>query len=133
MLTGLVTLILVGSAVAKIVGSPPMVDALVHAGIRRGAIVPIAALELTCLALYLNSRSKILGAVLLTGYFGGATVTHLIGGENLLPPLFVGLLIWAGAYLDVPEIGSFLPWRMGGVSGHAYEGNPSVERSAVHR
>src|SRR5689334_3393858 len=105
--TGLVTLILVGSAVAKIVGVPAMVDPLAHAGIPRGAIVPIAALELTCLALYLNPRSKVLGAVLLTGFFGGATVTHVIGGENVLPPLVVGCLIWAGVYLEVPEIGSF--------------------------
>lgn len=131
-LTGLVAVILMGSAAAKIVGVPAMADALAHAGIPPGAIRPIAALELTCLALYVSPRSKVLGAVLLTGFFGGATVTHLIGGENVLPPLFVGLLIWAGAYLAVPEIASFLPWRMARVSDDAYDGNPSAG-SAVHR
>jgi hypothetical protein len=132
-LTGLVAVMLVGSAAAKIVGVPVMVDTLVHAGIPPGAIKPIAALELTCLALYVYPRSKVVGAVLLTGFFGGATVTHLVGGESVVPPLFIGLLIWAGAYLAVPEIASFLPRRTAGVRDDAYDGNPNVERSAVHR
>src|SRR5262249_59286527 len=92
---------LLGSAIAKIVGVPQMVDGLTHAGVPRGAILPIAVLELSCLALYLFPRSAVLGALLLTGYFGGATVTHVIGRENLIPPLIVGLWIWGGVYFRV--------------------------------
>src|SRR5262245_42511293 len=103
-LTGLVTVILIASAVAKIGGVPQMVDGLTHAGIPRGAIVPIAVLELSCLALYLFPRSAVLGALLLTGYFGGATVTHIIGRENFIPPLIVGLWIWVGIYFRVAEL-----------------------------
>ena len=107
--TGLVTLALVGSAIAKIAGAPAMVDGLTHAGIPRGAIVPIAVLELSCLALYLIPRTKILGMLLLTGYFGGATVTHIIGHENFFPPLMIGLWVWAGAYLQIPALRRLLP------------------------
>ena len=109
MFTGSVTLALVGSAIAKIAGAPAMVDGLTHAGIPRGAIVPIAVLELSCLALYLIPRTKILGMLLLTGYFGGATVTHIIGGENFFPPLMIGLWVWAGAYLQIPALRRLLP------------------------
>src|SRR5262252_4435311 len=108
-LTGIVTAILLGSAIAKILGVPAMVDGLTHAGIPRGAILPIAVLELSCLALYLIPRTKILGMLLLTGYFGGATVTHIIGGENFFPPLMIGLWVWAGAYLQSPALRRLLP------------------------
>jgi hypothetical protein len=110
-LTGIVTLALLGSGIAKIAGVPKMVDGLTHAGIPPASILAIAALELSCLALYLIPRTTVLGTLLLTGYFGGATVTHLIGGESLVPPLVVGLVIWGGAYFRVPELHALLPFR----------------------
>jgi len=110
-LTGVVTVILLGSAIAKIAGVPQMVDGLTHAGVPRGAIVPIAVLELSCLGLYLFPRSAVLGALLLTGYFGGATVTHIIGRENFIPPLIVGLWIWGGVYFRISELRDLLPLR----------------------
>ena len=90
-----------------------MVDGLTHAGIPQAAILPIAVLELLCLLLYWIPRTTLLGTLLLTGYFGGATVTHIIGGENILPPLIVGLIIWAGAYFRIPELQDLLPLRKG--------------------
>jgi len=110
-LTGILTVVLLGSAIAKILGVPQMVDGLMHAGIPRGAILPIAVLELSCLALYLFPRSAVLGALLLTGYFGGATVTHIIGRENIIPPLIVGIWIWGGVYFRVAELRDLLPLR----------------------
>jgi hypothetical protein len=110
-LAGMVTFILLGSSLAKISGASKMVEGLTHAGIPRSAILPIAALELACLALYLIPRTTMLGTLLLTGYFGGATLTHVIGGESLLPPLIAGLAIWAGAYFRVPELQNLLPLR----------------------
>src|SRR5258707_12728599 len=96
-LTGIVTLVLLGSGIAKIAGVPKMVEGLTRAGIPRAGILPIAALELLCLFLYLIPRTTALGTLLLTGYFGGAIVTHIIGGESIAPPLIVGLVIWGGA------------------------------------
>jgi hypothetical protein len=103
-LTGLVTAILLASGTAKLAGAHKMVDGLVRAGIPGRAIVPIAILELACVALFVIPRTAILGTLLLTGYFGGATVTHLIGGESVLPPLLIGLAIWTGVYLRTPEL-----------------------------
>jgi len=108
-LTGLVTVALSGSAIAKITGAAAMVDGLIRAGIPRGAIIPIAALELTCLAFYLTPRTKLLGMLLLTGFLGGAAVTHIIGRENFFPPLMIGLWAWVGAYLQTPELRRLLP------------------------
>ena len=90
-----------------------MVEGLTHAGIPQAAILPIAALELLCLLLYWIPSTTVLGTFLLTGYFGAATVTHIIGGESILPPLIVGLIIWAGAYFRVPELKALLPLRAG--------------------
>ena len=120
-LTGIATMALLGSAIAKIAGVPKMVDGLTHAGIPQAAILPIAALELFCLALYWIPRTAVLGTFLLTGYFGGATVTHLIGGESIVPPLIVGLVIWGGAYFRIPELQQLLPLRRGQESFGAYD------------
>ena len=107
----MVTLALLGSGIAKIIHAPMMVDGLLHAGIPQGAILPIAILELLCLALYLFPRTAVLGTFLLTGYFGGATVTHIIGGENFVPPLIIGLWVWGGTYFRIPELQDLFPLR----------------------
>src|SRR5579862_2204926 len=110
-LSGFVAVALVGSAIAKIAHAPRSFDGLIRAGIPEGAILPIALLELVCLALFLMPRTTVLGAFLLTGYFGGATLTHIIGGENVFPPLFIGLVIWAGAWLRVAELQALFPLK----------------------
>jgi hypothetical protein len=88
-----------------------MVEGLTRGGIPRAGILPIGALELLCLAFYLIPRTTALGTLLLTGYFGGAIVTHIIGAESIAPPMIVGLLIWGGAYFRVPELQDLLPLR----------------------
>ena len=69
--TGIITLSLIATATMKITHTPRMmVDGLIRAALPESAIIPIAILELTCLAVYLIPRTMVLGAVLLTGYFG---------------------------------------------------------------
>jgi hypothetical protein len=106
LITGVASAIILISATSKIAGVPRMVNGLIHAGIPVAAILPIAVLELSCLALYLWPRTALLGTFLLTGYFGGAIVTHIIGRESFLPPLFVGILVFAGACLRLSELRS---------------------------
>jgi len=118
--TTLVTLMLCASAAGKIGGAPKMVNGLIRVGIPRSAITPIAILELACLALYLVPRTTVLGTLLLTGYFGGATLAHLIGGEALLPPLMIGFMIWVGAYFRVPAFRALIPLRQLEPRGSAY-------------
>ncbi len=109
---GLVALVLVASAIMKITHTPRMmVDGLVRAGLPESAILPIALLELTCLVLYLIPRTMVLGAVLLTGYFGGAMVVHIISKESVFPLILIGFWIWGGIYYSVPGLLSLLPLR----------------------
>jgi len=110
--TGIVTLALVATAAMKISHMPKeMVDGIIRAGIPESAVVPIALVELSCLALYLIPRTRVLGAVLLTGYFGGAIVVHIIGKESVFPLILLGLFVWGGIYLRVPALQSLLPFR----------------------
>src|SRR5215470_14444272 len=119
-LTGFITAALLATASMKIAHVPPqMVDGLKRAGIPENAVVPIAVLELICLALYLIPQTMVLGAVLLTGYFGGAIVVHIIGGESVLPLLMIGLWVWGGIYFRLPALQALLPLRRGGALDHS--------------
>jgi hypothetical protein len=107
----LVTLVFIASAMLKLARVPKVIEELTRAGIPEGAIVPIAILELSCLALYLFPRTSLLGTFLLTGYIGGAIVTHIIGRQSFAPPLMVGLLMFLSAYLRHPELREWVPSR----------------------
>ena len=110
-LGGLVTLAFLGSAVSKLAHVPKVVEGLTRAGIPEGAIVPIAVLELSRLALYVFPRTSVFGTFLLTGYIGGAIVTHMIGRQNLAPPLMIGIIMFARAYLRQAELRELVPLR----------------------
>jgi len=111
-LKGIITLALIATAAMKIMHTPKeMVDTLMRIGIPESAIVPIAAVELTCLALYLIPRTTVLGAILLTGYFGGAIVAHIIGHESIFPVFFLGVMVWGGIYFRVDPLTSLIPLR----------------------
>lgn len=104
LLTGLVALAFIGSAMTKLAHVPKVVGGLVHDGIPEAALVPIAILEISLAICYLIPRTSVLGTVLLTGYLGGATVTHIIGRETFAPPVVVGTLLFASAYFRYPEL-----------------------------
>jgi len=109
---GIITVALVAAAAMKISHIPKaMVEGITRAGIPETAILPIALLELTCLALYLIPRTTVLGAVLLTGYFGGAMVVHIIGRESVFPLILLGVWVWGGIYYRVPSLPTLLPLR----------------------
>ncbi len=128
-LSGFATLALAGSATAKIAGVPKVVSNLTRDGVPQNAIVAIAVIELTCLALFLIPRTTVLGAFLLTGYFGGATFAHIVGGENVFAPLFVGLVVWIAAWCRVPELQSLLPMRRAETAASSYQPHPAQASS----
>jgi hypothetical protein len=107
-LMGVVAFAFIGSAMTKLAHVPKVVGGLVHDGIPEAALVPIAILELSLAVVYLLPRTSLLGTVLLTGYLGGATVTHIIGRETFAPPVVVGTLLFASAYFRYPELRSRL-------------------------
>ena len=127
----LVTLAFLGSGISKLAHVPQVVDQLKHAGLPEGAILPIGILELTCLALYLFPRTSILGTFLLTGYMGGAIVTHIIGRESFAPPLVVGVWMFASAYLRHAELRQLVPFRNVDQLDRVHVARPTVEAAAL--
>jgi hypothetical protein len=99
------------SAVMKLMHAPAAVQGFAHMGIPEGAILPLGIVELACLILYLIPRTVVLGTFLLTGYLGGAVLANIINRSDFIHALVIGLLVWAGAYLRVPEVQALLPFR----------------------
>jgi uncharacterized membrane protein YphA (DoxX/SURF4 family) len=104
-------LMLVMSGVMKITHNPEAVDGFVHKfGFDEAVITPIGVLELVCTALYLVPRTAVLGAILLTGYLGGAVVTHLRIGEGaFVAPAIMGAVLWLGLWLRDPRLRDLAP------------------------
>ena len=91
----------------------PVIEAFERLGWPIGMSLGLAILELACVALYALPRTAVLGAILLTGYLGGAVVTHLRVGSSLfgetLFPVYVGILLWGGLYLRDPRLHALMP------------------------
>jgi hypothetical protein len=84
----------------------------VHAGFSPGLIVPIGILELACVVVYVIPRTAVLGAILLTGLMGAATVTTLRIGDPTFPmPVILGMLAWGGLYLRDRRLRALIPLR----------------------
>lgn len=102
-LSGLTVLFLTFDGAMKLVQHPEVIKGAAQLGYPVSSMVPIGLALLACVALYLFPRTAILGAVLLTGYLGGAVATHVRIGNPLfshvLFPTYVAALAWAGLYL----------------------------------
>jgi DoxX-like family len=102
-LSGIPAAFLAFDVAIKLVNPPFVTEASVRIGVPPELSVALGVLLAACLALYLIPRTAPLGAVLLTGYLGGAILTHLRIGDPLLShtlfPIYVGALLWAGLYL----------------------------------
>jgi len=107
-LSTLAVLFLIFDTVIKLMQIQPVKESFARLGYPTSIAVAIGALELACLALYLIPRTSILGAVLLTGYLGGAVATHMRVGDPLLShtffPVYIGALIWIGLALRNPRV-----------------------------
>ena len=111
-LTGLAVLFLTFDTVIKLVVSPEAVTSTMELGYQAHHLTVIAIIELVCLVLYLIPRTAPLGAVLFTGYLGGAIATHLRVDNPLLThtifPIYVAALIWGGLYLRDARVRAFI-------------------------
>jgi hypothetical protein len=106
-------LILLMSARWKLTFDPWYVQEWGRLGWAADALPRIGLVQLTCVALYLIPRTSVLGAVLLTGYLGGAMSQYVRLGEPypVMVPLTTALLAWAGLYLREERLRSLLPLR----------------------
>jgi hypothetical protein len=73
--------------------------------------VPIFIVEIICVILYAIPRTAVLGAILLTGYLGGAVATHVHAAEWWFMPVVFGVLVWLGLYLRDPRVRELTPIR----------------------
>ena len=114
-LTGLPVLFLAFDVTIKLMKIQPVVDSFTQLGIPVQLARAVGAIELACLLVYLLPRTAVLGAILLTGYLGGAVLTHLRIGSPLLShtlfPTYIGLMLWAALWLREPRLRALIPLR----------------------
>jgi len=113
-ISALVVLFLLLDAVVKVLKLAPAVEAGTRLGYSESAVFGIGILLLVCTALYVIPRTAILGAILLTGYLGGATATHVRVGADLFPilfPIILGAFVWLGIYLRDERLRALFPLR----------------------
>jgi hypothetical protein len=101
--SAIAVLFLLFDAVIKLMKITPVVESFRSLGWDPKIAVAIGTVELVCVAVYLFPRTAILGAILMTGYLGGAIATHLRLGHPLLThtlfPIYVAALLWGGLFL----------------------------------
>ncbi len=109
----LASLMFVMSAVMKFVGGEQVIQGMAHLGIPETLILPLAILEMSCVVIYLFPAMSVLGAILLTGYTGGAIFAHLRVGDPIVVQIGLGILIWLGLYLQENRLKALIPLRRG--------------------
>lgn len=103
--------LLLMSGMMKVTGSPTATEGFVHLGYPEGVAVWIGLVELLCLALYVVPQTAVLGAILLTGYLGGATASHVRIGEPFYMAVLLGVVIWGGLFVRDVRLRALLPLR----------------------
>jgi hypothetical protein len=114
-LSGLGVLFLLFDASVKVLGLPMVEEASAQLGLPASHMFGIGLLELACLAIYLIPSTSVLGAVLWTGYLGGAIATHVRVGSPLFShtifPIYVAAVLWLGLWLRDERLRAVLPIR----------------------
>ena len=113
--SALPVLFLLMDGVMKLFKPAVVVDATLKVGYAESTIVPLGIVLLACTILYVVPQTSVLGAILLTGYLGGAVATHTRVGDPLfshvLFPTYLGALIWLGLYLRDARLRGLVPLR----------------------
>ncbi|HEX6124686.1 MAG TPA: DoxX family protein [Pyrinomonadaceae bacterium] len=118
-ISGLPVLFLLADAIGKFLKPEVVVEGTVQLGYRESLILPLGIILLASTVTYLVPQTAMLGAILLTGYLGGAVATHVRVGSPLLThtlfPVYLGVMIWLGLYLRDARLRVMLPLRRGTV------------------
>ncbi|HEY0151659.1 MAG TPA: DoxX family protein [Longimicrobium sp.] len=114
-LTAIPILFLTFDGASKVANIAPVREAMVQLGYAADAGVGIGIILLACVALYTIPRTAVLGAILLTGYLGGAIATHVRVGNPLfshtLFPIYIAAMVWGGLYLRDARLRALVPLR----------------------
>ena len=113
-ISALVVVFMIFDGVTKVIKAPQVIEATVRIGFPENTIVGIGAALLICTGLYVIPRTSVLGAILLTGYLGGATAANVRVSSPLFNtsfPIIFGVLIWAGLFLRDRVLRALIPLR----------------------
>jgi hypothetical protein len=113
-LSGIVVLFMIFDGVTKVMKVPQVIEATVRIGFPVSTVVGIGVTLLVSVALYVIPSTSIFGAILLTGYLGGATAANVRAGSPVFNTLFAivfGVLVWLGLFLREPRLRVLIPLR----------------------
>jgi hypothetical protein len=111
-MSALPVLIVLMSSVMKLMKLPQVIEGFAKTGVPEQLILPIGLIELTCVVVYLIPRTSILGAILMTGLLGGATITTLRIGDPTYPmPVVLGMLAWGGLWMRDSRLRALIPFK----------------------
>jgi hypothetical protein len=107
----LASLVFALSAFMKLKGGAELTQGMAHLGLPESLVVPLAMLEISCVVIYLVPATSVLGAILLTGYIGGAICTHLRVGDPYVVQIALGIFVWLGLYFRENRLKGLIPLR----------------------
>jgi hypothetical protein len=110
-ISGLLVLLLSFSAVVKIMRPAGVLEEFDRLQVPSRLAIAVGILELACAIIYAIPQTAVLGAILLTGYLGGAVLTHFRISDPFWSPILIGVLAWLGLYLRDPQLRALIPWR----------------------
>jgi DoxX-like family len=110
--SGIAALFLLADSTAKFLKPKAVVEGTVQLGYHENVILPLGIILLVCTVLYLIPRPSVVGAILLTGYLGGAVATHVRVGDPLFShiffPVYLGVMLWGGLFLRDPRLSALI-------------------------
>ncbi len=113
-ITALAVVFLLFDSVIKVLQLAPAVEATAQLGYPERVVFGLGLLELVCLVVYVFPRTSVLGAIMLTGYLGGAIATHVRNGSDLFSlvfPVLIGGVLWGGLFLRDHRLRALIPLR----------------------
>jgi xanthine/uracil permease len=110
-ISALVVLALLFSAVLKFLKPEDLVKEFTRLGYSDVQAIGLGIVETTCAVIYAIPQTAVLGAILVTGYLGGATATHVRINDPFIPPVVMGILAWLGLYLRDSRLRALIPLR----------------------
>ena len=99
------------SAFLKLKDGPEVMKGIAHLGLPESMLVPLSILEISCAVIYLIPATSVLGAILLSGYLGGAICTHWRVGDPFVVHIVLGIFIWLGLFLRENRLTELIPVR----------------------
>jgi len=108
-ITALCVLFLIVDGGMKVVKAIPSMEGTVQIGWPENLVQGAGLILLSCTALYMIPRTAILGAILLTGYLGGATAIMVRTNTPYLFPIIFGVLVWVGIFLRNEKLRKLIP------------------------